>query len=58
MEDNVSELGEEIGITGLPNVMLYRDLKRVQGSSVIRGYKWDFKDKIAAIADYHGDKQN
>ena len=55
MEDNVSELGEEIGITGLPNVMLYRDLKRVQGASVIRGYKWDFKDKIAAIAGYYDD---
>ena len=58
MEDNVSELGEEIGITGLPNVMLYRDLKRVEKASVIRGYKWDFKDKIAAIAGYYDDKQN
>ena len=26
-EDNVVELGDEIGISGLPNVMVFRDLK-------------------------------
>ena len=55
MEDNVSELGEEIGVTGLPNVMVFRDLKRVEAATVIKGYKWDFKEKIACTADYYAD---
>ena len=52
-EDNVVELGDEIGISGLPNVMVYKDLKRVDKSSVIKGYKHDFKEKIRMLADYY-----